>query len=69
MRFLFRLPGIEIAWISKVCFDEEPDIPIRPEESRKNQSVTEWCRHGKIGVMGKNTERFCCHGVKSQGIL
>ena len=30
-----------------VCFEEEQDIPNTRQNSRKNQSVTEWCRCGK----------------------
>ena len=36
---------------NKVCFEEGQDIPNTREKSRKNQSVTEWCRCGKLGVM------------------
>ena len=37
--------------VNKVCFDEEHDIPNTNEKLRKSQSVTEWCRYGKCGVM------------------
>ena len=35
--------------VNEVCFEEENDIPNTREKSRKNQSVTEWCRCGKWG--------------------
>ena len=35
--------------VNEVCFEEENDIPNMREKSRKNQSVTEWCRCGKWG--------------------
>ena len=37
--------------VNKVCFDEEHDISNTNEKLRKSQSVTEWCRYGKCGVM------------------
>ena len=33
--------------INEVRFEEEQDIPNISEQSRKSQSVTEWCRCGK----------------------
>ena len=42
--------------VIKVCFDEEQDIPNTREKSRKSQSVTEWRRCGKFGVMDTNAE-------------
>ena len=33
------------------------------EKSTKSQSVTEWYRCGKCGVMDKNVECFSCHTV------
>ena len=33
--------------VSKVCFEEEQDIPNTREKSMKSQSVTEGCSCGK----------------------
>ena len=37
--------------VNKVCFEEEQDIPNTHEKSITSQSVTEWCRCGKWGVI------------------
>ena len=42
--------------VNKVCFDEEQDIPNSREKSRKSQSVTDWCRCGKCGVLETTVE-------------
>ena len=42
--------------VNKVCFNEEQNIPNMHEQSSKIQSVTEWCRYRKCGVMDRNVE-------------
>ena len=42
--------------VNKICLDQEQDIPNSREKSRKSQSVTEWCRCGKCGVIDTNVE-------------
>ena len=42
--------------VNEVCFDKEQDIRNTREKSRKSQTVTEWCRCGKCGVMDTNVE-------------
>ena len=51
--------------VNKVCFDEEQDIPNTCEKSRKNQSITEWCRCEKCGVMDTNVECSSCGEVEA----
>ena len=53
--------------VNKVCFEEEQDIPNKHEKSRKKQSVTEWWRCGKWGVMHTNVEYLSCGKVKALG--
>ena len=53
--------------VNKVCFDEEQDIPNTREKSRKSQSVTEWCRCGKYGVMDTNVECLSCDEIQALG--
>ena len=49
------LPGFQYEPVSldvnKDCFAEQQKTQKTREKSRKNQSVTEWCRCGKRGVM------------------
>ena len=52
---------------NEVCFEEEQDIPNTREKSRINQSVTEWCRCGKWGVMHTNVEYLSCSEVEALG--
>ena len=53
--------------VNKVCFDEEQDIPNTREKSRKRQSLAEWCRCGKCGVMDANVEYLSCGEVETLG--
>ena len=50
---------------NEVCFEEEQDIPNTCEKSRTNQSVTEWYRCGKWGVMHTNVEYLNCSEVEA----
>ena len=52
---------------NKVCFDEEQEIPNTHEKPRKSQSVAEWCRCGKCGVMDTNVEYVSCSKVGAFG--
>ena len=53
--------------VNEACFEEEQDIPNTGEKSRKSQSVTEWCRRGKLDVMHKNVEYLSCGEVEVLG--
>ena len=53
--------------VNKACFDEEQDIPNKREKSRKSQSVTEWFRCGKCGVMDTNVQSLSCSEVEALG--
>ena len=48
VRFQYKPVSLDT---NKVCFEEGQDIPNTREKLRKNQSVTEWCRCHKLGVM------------------
>ena len=45
--------------VNKVCFDKEQNIPNTREKSRKSQSVSEWCRCEKCGVMTEAVAQRC----------
>ena len=51
--------------VNEVCFEEEQDIPNTRKKTRKSQSVTEWCRCGKWGVMYTNVEYLRCGKVEA----
>ena len=51
--------------VNEVCFEEEQDIHNMHEKYRKSQSVTEWCRCGKWGVMYTNVEYLVCNEVEA----
>ena len=51
--------------VNEVCFEEEQEIPITHEKSRKSQSFTEWCRCGKGGVVHTNAEYLSCGEVEA----
>ena len=53
--------------VNKICIDEEQDIPNTREKSRKSQSVTEWCRRGKCGVMDTYVKCLSCCKVETLG--
>ena len=42
--------------VKEVCFQQERDIPSTHEKSRKNQSVTKWCRC----IMHTDVEYLSC---------
>ena len=42
------------------CFDKEQDIPNMHEKLRKSQSITEWYRCCKWGVMNTNGKCLSC---------
>ena len=42
--------------VNQVCFEEEMDIPNRPEKLRKIQRVTGWCKCRKWEGMHINVE-------------
>ena len=43
---------------------EEHDFANKHEKSRKNQTISEWCKCGKCGVMDTNVECLNCHKVE-----
>ena len=51
--------------VQEICFDEEQNILDTREKSRKSQSVTEWCRCGKCGVMDKNIKCLSCVEIET----
>ena len=53
--------------VNEVCFEEEQGISNTREKSIKSQSVTEWCRCGKWGVMYTNVEYLSCGKVEALG--
>ena len=53
--------------VSKVCFDEEQDIPNTHEKSRKSQSVSECLGCGKCGAVDTNVECLSSGKVESLG--
>ena len=53
--------------VNEVSFDEEQDIPNTHVKSRKCQSVSEWCRCGKFGIMDTNVECLSCGEVEAFG--
>ena len=40
--------------LNEICFEEVQNILNTREKSRKSQSVNEWCRCGKWGIMHTN---------------
>ena len=55
--------------VNKVCFEEEQDIPITREKSRKSQSITELCRCWQWGTMYTNVEYLSCGEVEALGYI
>ena len=53
--------------VNEVCFEEGQNIPNSSQKSKKIQSVTEWCRCGKWGVMHTNNESLSCSEVEGLG--
>ena len=51
--------------LNEVCFHEEQDTSNTREKSRKSQSVTEWCRCWKFGVVDTNVECLSCSEVEA----
>ena len=51
--------------VNEVCFEEEHYNPDTCEKSIKSQSVTEWCRCGKLDVMLTNVEYLKCGEVEA----
>ena len=50
--------------VNEVCFEKEQGISNKREKSRKSQSVIEWYRCGKYGVMHTNVEYLNCAKLK-----
>ena len=53
--------------VSKVCFEEEQNIPKTREKSRKSWSVTECCRCEKWDLMPTNVGYFSWDEVGALG--
>ena len=62
--FLYESESLDV---NDVCFEEEQDIPNTRKKSRKSQSVAEWCRCRKWGVMHTNFEYLSCSKVEALG--
>ena len=49
--------------LNEICFEEVQNIPNTREKLRKGQSVTEWCRCEKWGIMHTNVKSLSsCFG-------
>ena len=58
--FQYTLVSLDV---NEVCFDEEQGIFKMREKPRKSQSVNEWCRCEKSGLMDTNVKCLSCGKV------